>query len=108
MAPELPGEPAKYQCADPPAENREHVQRSTDIGMSHQGQRAQHAPGEQSRRRYSPTPPQDHRCQIRDPDVDPKSAHGHSEEGHQEREKRVGDSNDTQSKANPHRTVRGR
>jgi hypothetical protein len=107
MGPELPNEPAKHQCTDPPGENREHVPRATRVGMSHQGKCAQHAPGEQSRCRYSPTPPHHHRYEIRGPDVDTKSAHGHSEEGHQEPEKRVGDSNDTQSKADSHLTARG-
>ena len=70
MGPKLPRKPAKHQRTDPPAENREQVQRATGVGMSHQGQRAQRTPGQQSGRRDGATPCQNPHCEIRGADVD--------------------------------------
>jgi hypothetical protein len=98
MGPELPSQPAEHQRTEPPAENHEHVQRAAGIGMSHQGQGAQHTPRGQARRRDSTTPCQKPHCEIRVTDVAALSQ-VHSEEDHHEPENRVGDSDDAQSNA---------
>src|SRR5688500_18483244 len=93
MGPELPGKPAKHQRTDPPAEDYEHVQRATGVGMSHQYQRAQHAPDEQSCRRDTTSPCQNPHCEICGADV-AALAQNYREENHRESENRVGDSDD--------------
>ena len=98
MGPELPSKPAKHQRTDPPAENHEHVQWATGVGMSHQGQRAQHTPSEQSCRRDSTPQCQNPHCEICGADV-AALAQDYSEENYYEPENRVGNSDDDQSNA---------
>ena len=70
MGPELRGEPAKHQRTNPPAENHEYMEGAWGPRTAHQGQRAQHAPGEQPNRRQGDTPSHEQRDEKCGPDID--------------------------------------